>query len=132
MSQGQETGAKKNPFLYFSYSHFSVTCKIMLKKHSNTLYLQSCRCHDGWDPPRERHRQLCSNGAPGCTLVTGFTTSHCPNTHHRVCGSHQSPDSELAQTELHVDRIKTILNLWNILTERCVGTLFIINVFYNF
>lgn len=76
------------------------------KRHSSPLCLQSRRCSDGRDPPAARHRQLCQDGAPGCTAVPGLTAPHRPRAHIRICGSKKSPDSELAQTELQVHRLK--------------------------
>lgn len=90
---------------YFSRTH-KITPKHSNKRHSLTLCLQSCRCFNGWDSPEERHRQLCSDGAPGCSAVPGVTAPHRPHAHLRLCGSQHSPDSVLAQTQLHVDRLK--------------------------
>lgn len=93
-------------FLVILFFTHKITPKHSNKRHSFLLCLQSCRCLNGWDSPAERHRQLCTDGAPGCTAVPGVTAPHRPQAQLSLCGSQYSADSVLAQTQLHVDRLK--------------------------
>ena len=97
-------------FLFLSLSRFhslsKYHCDSTIFNNSSPLCLQSRRCFNGWDSPAKGHRQLCPDGAPGCTAVPGITAPHCPHAHFRLCGSQQSPDSKLAQTQLRVNRLK--------------------------
>lgn len=98
-------------FLMKCFSHLQNDCNsttFKTKQHLSLPYLQSRRCFDGWDPPAARHRQLCSDGAPGCSPLSGVTTSYRPNAHLRLCGSQQSQDSRMAKTQLHVDWLKML------------------------
>ena len=70
----------------FRYFSFPMICILSAsnssnRRHSSVLSLQSCRCSDGRDPPAARHRQLCSDGALGCTAVPGITAPHRPYAH---------------------------------------------------
>lgn len=99
------------------HCHSCCLLKNKVQTHSSLLCLQSCRCLDGRNPARTRHRQLCSNGTPGRKVVAGITSPHRSHANQRVRGSKQSPHSELAQTELHVDLIKPIFQICETLAD---------------
>lgn len=126
MCQEQEIGAENfnwPTFLCFGFIHFPfpMTCVCSCLWHNfchsqhNSLtfkqacllplYLQSCRCFNVWDSPAAGHRQLCSDGTPGCKAFPCVIAPHCPNTDLRLCRAHQNPGSGLAKTQLHVDRL---------------------------